>query len=347
MKSDIITLSSCLAILMAGETAVSVEEFSPPRCEVLPLPDHQVSFRIDGEEKLKWHFGPQYPRPFFYPFNGPSGVSLTRMGHPGAQNHDHHRSVWFAHQKLGGTDFWSDLSGSRIRQVHWYAYQDGDEEAIMSCLLSWQDAEGNELMQQDVVAAIRPLPEREFALELQLTFRPPKHAASVMLEKTNFGLLAVRVSRSLSAFFGGGELTSSEGQVGESRIFGQRARWMDYSGPVSAGCNQSRQVVREGISFFDHPDNPRYPTRWHVREDGWMGASFGMDESWQIDQQNPLLLRYLLHSHAGDYDAETADAVHTAFAAREGFVIRAATSEERHRQFLVHRASDVAASRGR
>jgi hypothetical protein len=68
-----------------------------PRCCALALPDHQVSLQIDGIERLRWHFGPSYPRPFFYPLVGPSGASLTRIGHPGAPNHDHHRSVWFAH----------------------------------------------------------------------------------------------------------------------------------------------------------------------------------------------------------------------------------------------------------
>ena len=51
---------------------------------VLPrLAGHQVQFLVDGRERLRWHFGPQYPRPFFYPLVGPaSGLSMTRMGHP-------------------------------------------------------------------------------------------------------------------------------------------------------------------------------------------------------------------------------------------------------------------------
>jgi hypothetical protein len=77
-----------------------------PRCTLLPLPEHQVSFRVSGTERLRWHFGPQYLRPFFFPLVGPaSGESLTRMGHPGAPDHDHHRSVWFAHEKVSGLSF--------------------------------------------------------------------------------------------------------------------------------------------------------------------------------------------------------------------------------------------------
>ena len=332
--NTVVFVATVLAMLPAG---ASGDDFRPDRCEILPLPDHQVSFSIDGIEKLRWHFGDQYPRPFFYPFHGPSGVSLTRMGHPGAQNHDHHRSVWFAHHKLNGVDFWSDNTKARIRQKHWYRYRDGSEEAVMASLLGWFDEDGKEVMEQDVIAALRPMDAGEHALELQITMRPPEGVETVTLDKTNFGLLAVRVSKTLSAYFGGGQLSNSEGAVGEPDIFGERARWMDYSGPVVVGAEETRHVVREGITYFDHPQNPRYPAYWHVREDGWMGASFGMQEAWSIDRQNPLVLRYLLHAHSGDYDHEKAEYIHKVFSGRSGFRIRKPNADERHRQYEVER----------
>ncbi|MCP4174667.1 MAG: hypothetical protein GY758_28280 [Fuerstiella sp.] len=318
-------------------TCSAQDTFQPDRCEVVPQAGHQVSFSIDGNEKLRWHFSDQYPRPFFYPFNGPSGVSLTRMGHPGAQNHDHHRSVWFAHHNLNGVDFWSDNTKARVRQKHWYRYRDGREEAVMASLLGWFDEDGIEVMEQDVIAALRPMDEGEHALELQITMRPLQGTQTVTLDKTNFGLLAVRVSKTLSEYFGGGRLSNSEAAVGESDSFGRRARWMDYSGPVVVGVGEARHVVQEGITCFDHPQNPRYPTYWHVREDGWMGASFGMHEGWTINQQNPLVLRYLLHAHSGDYDRAKAERVHEVFSLRPGFRIRRPNVDERHRQYEVER----------
>ncbi|MDG1894133.1 MAG: PmoA family protein [Fuerstiella sp.] len=332
--NTVVFVVTVLAMLPAGAPG---DDFRPDRCEVLPLLDHQVSFSIDGVEKLRWHFGDQYPRPFFYPFNGPSGVSLTRMGHPGAQNHDHHRSVWFAHHKLNGVDFWSDNTRARVRQKHWYRYRDGSEEAVMASLLGWFDEGGKEVMEQDVIAALRPMDAGEHALELQITMRPPQGVDTVMLGKTNFGLLAVRVSKTLSEYFGGGQLSNSEGVAGEPGIFGKRARWMDYSGPVVVGTGEARHLVCEGITYFDHPDNPRYPTYWHVREDGWMGASFGMQEEWRIDRQNPLVLRYLLHAHSGEYDHDKAEDVQQRFAKRPGFQIRQPNADERHRQYEVER----------
>lgn len=323
--------------ILADSATAEDAEFRPERCEVVPLPDHQVSFCIDGQEKLRWHFGSNYPRPFFYPLNGPSGVSLTRMGHPGAQNHDHHRSIWFAHQALADTDFWSDNGAGRVAQKFWYSYQDGNDEAVMASALSWRNAQDQEVMHQDLTVAVMPLAADEHAVELQITLLPGSGMDSVTLDQTNFGLLAIRVSKTLSAFFGGGQISDSEGRQGEQQIFGKQARWMDYSGPVVVGSGAQRHVVTEGITCFDHPENPRHPSFWHVRSDGWMGASFGMQSEYQIERHNPLILRYLLHAHQGHYNADKALKQFEQFRQRAGFEVRQALPSEQHRQYVVER----------
>jgi hypothetical protein len=272
------------------------------RCTVLPLPDHQVAVRIDGTERLRWHHGPQYPRPFLFPLRGPaSGESLTRMGHPGAPDHDHHRSVWFAHEKVSGVNFWSDRGPARVRQTDWLCYQDGDAEAVVAVKLRWFDGhDPKPLLDQLLVLGVRPGPDGETFVELQSTFTPT--AATLEFGKTNFGFLAVRVAKGLSAFFGTGVLTNSDGKVGEPALFAQPAAWVDYSSPA------------EGITYFDHPTNPGHPTSWHVREDGWMGAANCLREPRSTTRQSPLALRYLLHAHRGKLDADRATATFAAFA---------------------------------
>jgi len=321
----------------AAKADLTATRWTPNVCELVPQPGNQVSFQIDAIEQCRWHFGKEYPRPFFYPLNGPGGVSLTRMGHPGAENHDHHRSVWFASNNVDGVDFWAENRGTQIRQKHWYRYRNGDTEAIMATKLGWYDADGQERLEQDLVAAILPLADGQYALELQIDLRPGEGLDFVELGKTNFGLLAVRVAASLSAHFGGGALTSSEGQVGEPEIFGQRAKWVDYSGPVAIGTGPGREVRTQGITFFDHPQNPRYPSHWHVRSDGWMGASFCFAEPYTLTRQPGLRLRYLLFIHDGPYDASLANEVHQAFVSRPALQIRKATKQEPHQQYEVYR----------
>ncbi|MBC8351065.1 MAG: PmoA family protein [Planctomycetes bacterium] len=335
LSTSLLILATVASLATGQETSIAR---SPNRCEIVPQAGHQVSFQIDGVEKIRWHYGDQYPRPFFFPFNGPSGTSLTRMGHPGAQNHDHHQSVWFAHNKVNGLDFWANGKGTQIRQKMWYAYEDGDSEAIMASVSGWYDPADKEVMEQEIVAALLPLANNEHALELQITMRPSTKVETVELEKTNFGFLAVRVAKTLSAHFGGGTLMNSEGQADEKNIFAKQSRWMDYSGPVAVGQGSARRTVTEGITYFDHPKNPRYPTYWHVREDGWMGASFGMHEGVTLEKDIPLTLRYLLHAHSGAYDHDKAERVQKAFAARFGFEVSRGT--RKHRQFEVKRRAE-------
>ena len=324
-----------------------------PRCQVVPLPDHRASFVIDGRERLCWHFGTSYPRPFFFPLNGPSGTSLTRMGHPGAPNHDHHQSVWFAHHKVLGIDFWGNTSPARIRQKEWLAYHEGDEEAVMAVKLGWYDGhDPKELLEQELIVSVRPGEAiqpggtNETLIELQSTFRP----TADMLEfgKTNFGFLAVRVAKSLSAHFGGGQLSDSEGRVGEPAIFGNRARWMDDSGPSPLapalrgeepgvrGSSADTKTATEGITYFDHPSNPSHPTHWHVREDGWMGASACFAEPLATTKAAPLVLRYLLHAHADQPDPARANTLFDQFAKRSAFTVTKATVK--HETWTVRRS---------
>lgn len=290
-----------------------------PHCRVVPLPDQQVSFVIGERERCRWHFGPNAPRPFFYPFVGPSGEPLTRIGHPGAPNHDHHRSIWFAHEKVLGINFWGDQSTARIRQQTWLAYEDGDDECRMAVQLGWYDGHDPQpLLKQDLIVALRPGVEGETFLELQSTFSPL--AESLEFGKTNFGFLAVRVAKSISEHFGGGKLTSSERAVGEPAIFGQPARWMDYSGPTASDSDGQPNVI-EGITYFDHPRNPGFPNSWHVRADGWMGCSPCMSGPLTTKKSEPLRLQFLLHAHAGQASVERSNAIAEQFAALRSFEV--------------------------
>ncbi len=301
-----------------------IKPFRFPKCRIVPQADQCSAFELDDNETVCWRFGANYPRPYFYPFNGPSGASLVRMGHPGAPDHDHHQAIWFAHHDVGGTSFWANRPGSgTIRQKDWLCYEDHDPYAIMAVRLGWYATNPQrEIMEQTLVAINRPEAGNEHSLELQSTFRAIN--APVKLGKTNFGFLAVRVAKSLSAFFGGGSITNAAGRSGEPAIFGNRAAWVDYSGPVRAG-------VTEGITFFDHPTNPRWPTHWHVRSDGWMGAAFCLQESLTIEPSTPLKLRYLLYSHRGEADPQTNTQMLAKFTSYPQMEI--VKSSDSHRQF--------------
>jgi hypothetical protein len=96
-------------------------------------------------------------------------------------------------------------------------------------------------------------------------------------------------------------------------MMGQRAAWIDYSGPVAPGEQDGAPRIN-GISVMDHPGNPGHPVQWHVRADGWMGASFTRSGSFTIKKDAPLTLKYRLWIHDGPCDAPRTQAEFEAWA---------------------------------
>ena len=134
------------------------------------------------------------------------------------------------------------------------------------------------------------------------------------------------MAKNLAGDFGG-QITNNEGKVGEPAVFAKPARWMDYSGPGTKGS--------EGITYFDHSSNPGHPVCWHVREDGWMGASVCLNGPVVTSKKEPLVLRYLLFAHAGSLNIDKSDAIAKEFNARAQ--LRVAKSSKTHQQFEVVR----------
>ncbi len=106
-----------------------------PAVQVVPLPYQQASFQHLGRELTRYHFGASLKRPFCFPVIGPSGRSLTRMGHPhDPVGHSHHNSVWISHHKVAGVDFWGDRGKGRIVHQRTLQTADGDDGAWMLSL---------------------------------------------------------------------------------------------------------------------------------------------------------------------------------------------------------------------
>src|SRR6187200_2254313 len=128
-----------VALLCVAPTVVAQPK-AAPRVQTLPLPYEQVAFQRDGVEIARFHFGPTLKRPFVFPLIGPSGRSLTRMGHPHDPiGHSHHNSVWISHHDVNGVTFWGDTGKNTGRIVHQRIekFTDGDDEATVTSLNHW------------------------------------------------------------------------------------------------------------------------------------------------------------------------------------------------------------------
>jgi hypothetical protein len=266
---------------------------SVPLMQAIPLPHNEVSFQRNGTELTRYHFEADLRRPFLYPVMGPSGRSLTRMGHPhDPESHSHHNSIWISHEDVDGVTFWGDRGSparpaGRIVHQRVERFTDGDDATSVLVVNSWMATNKPVLIERRLMT-VRALTEGEWLLVIDLTLEPVNEA--VTFGKTPFGLIGVRMAKTIGVNDGGGEIRNSEGGVNETNVFWKRARWVDYSGPI-------REGVTEGITLMDHPSNPNHPAVYHVRNDGWMGASLTQDEPRTVTRGEPLRLRYGLYVH--------------------------------------------------
>ena len=301
-------LSVCICVHLWFFSSAFAQPKSVPRMQAVPQPYEQVSFQRDGVEITRFHFGAGLRRPFVFPLIGPSGRSLTRMGHPQDPiGHSHHNSVWISHNDVNGVNFWGDAGKNLGRIVHQRVEKltDGDDEASVTSLNHWiEDTSKKTLLVERRKTTVQSLGKNECMLVLDLQFDAKD---SVTIGKSAFGMIGVRMAKSLGVNDGGGTIRNSAGQVNEKEVFWKPAKWVDYSGAIV-------DKTTEGITLMDHPDNPNHPSVYHVRNDGWMGASVSFDAPRTIEPGKSLRLRYGLYVHAGQPSLEALEGQWAAFA---------------------------------
>jgi hypothetical protein len=115
------------------------------------------------------------------------------------------------------------------------------------------------------------------------------------------------MAKTIGVHDGGGTIRNSAGGRDEAEVLWKQSKWVDYSGPILP-------KVAEGVTLMDHPQNPNHPTYFHVRNDGWMGASLTYDAARTITPGAPLSLRYGLWVHRGVPTVEAIEKVWAEFA---------------------------------
>lgn len=284
-----------------------------PALQVIPLPYDQASFRLGPMELTRYHFGPSLRRPFLYPLLGPEGRSLTHMVQPSdPHGHRHHTSVWISHADVQGVGFWNDETEGRIVTLQVEQYLDDGQAGPGASMLvtnAWRDAEDRTLLVERRRITVMPGDGADateswtMLIDLELAAHDDQ---PVTLGETAFGIIGVRMAKSIGVHEGGGRILNSEGQRNEDEMFRKPARWVDYSGPVT-------NASTGGITLMDHPANPHHPAPFHVRDEGWMGACLTFNGPITIQPAASLRLRYGLWMHAGVPDRQTVDAVWSKF----------------------------------
>jgi hypothetical protein len=234
------------------------------------------------------------PRPFCYPLLGPGGAALTR-NYPMIPNsrgeehdHPHHRSLWFAHGAVNGQDLWAEGKNSgRIVHRGFAEIASGTKTGLIRTLNDWVSEQGKVLCSDERTLRFHAPEDDVIVLDFEITL----HASNgdVTFGDTKEGTFAIRLAETMrlkpnkdNLGKPTGHIVNSEG-VRDGKTWGKRAAWCDYYGPVGSNIF--------GIAIFDHPQNPRHPTWWHVRDYGLFAANpFGQHD-----------FESLSDPHAGDF----------------------------------------------
>jgi hypothetical protein len=316
-------------ISMAGSAAESPGSAPKPGVQITRLAD-RLRVEINGQLFTEYFFK-DVPRPYCYPLIGPGGAAMTRdwpMKNSPNEEHDHphHRSLWFAHGAINGHDFWSEeknfgktvhesflevrssqsvipLASPKALDLGISRVKSGKKEGVIRERNKWVTADGTVVCTDErTLRFYKPNQPSERVMDFEITFFASN--GELTFGDTKEGTMAVRLAETmrLKGKVGHGHIINSAG-VRDGQTWGKRADWCDYYGPVGG------KTV--GLAIFDHPQNPRHPTWWHVRDYGLFAANpFGQHDFESLADKTAgnlvvpagksVTFRYRFYLHEGD-----------------------------------------------
>jgi len=256
---------------------------------------HDVAIQVDGAPFATYRYDtrdPELPRPYFHPLIGPSGVPITQDGEfPGTtKGHIWHTGLVLAHQNFTDGNNWQTGSPkfSRMRHVAYEVMESGPLFGRFVQRLEWLNVAGDRAMFRETRTVTVPArPAKRRCLDVDTTITCGELPA--LWNATPYHLLAIRVPDAMLVGKGG-VITNSEGQSNPPD--GTPARWLDYSGPLGSGT--------AGVALFDHPQNPRHPTRWLNFQAQTLGPAPAHREPLAWKPGESLRFRYRVLLHEGD-----------------------------------------------
>jgi sugar phosphate isomerase/epimerase len=260
---------------------------------------------INGELFTEYCFK-DVPRPYFYPVIGPTGVPIIRHwpmkeGKDEEKDHVHHRSLWFTHGDINGQDFWGEGEKSgKVVHDKFLKVASGPDAGVIQSQNKYVARDGKVICTDTRTHRFYNRPDGQI-----MDFEIAIHASEgkVVMGDTKEGSMAIRLAPTmrLKGQVGKGHILNSEGQR-DGETWGKRAQWCDYYGPVED------KIV--GVAIFDHPQNPKHPTWWHVRDYGLFAANpFGVHDFERkpegtgditIPAGESLTFKYRFYFHKGD-----------------------------------------------
>jgi len=258
----------------------------------------KIDITVGGKPLTTYTFDSSQQRPYMYPVFGPEGKEVTECP---TSDHPHHRSLYVAYGEVNDVDVWSEgKNAGRIEHQKFNKVKSGPVVGEIASENLWVSKDGEKLMTDVREYKIYNVPEIGRIIDLDLTFIA-SHGDVYFGDTKEGGIISVRVAPSIKVS-NTGKIENSFGGINEAETWGKKAHWCDYSGMVDD--------VHLGICVFDHIQNLRYPTYWHVRNYGLMGSNiFGggtfegdasKDGSYTLKAGEKMNFKFRVYIHEGD-----------------------------------------------
>lgn len=263
---------------------------TPAPAQTVALKPSEAGLRVEIDGQLFTEYVVKdTPRPFLYPIIGAAGENVVRnfpmkKGVPGEErflNERHHRSLWFAHGRVNGIDFWGEYQVfGRQEHAGFSELKAAGAKGSFRADTRWVSPAGQTVLTDErrITITALPGPGGEKLLDFEITLKATE--GDVVLGDTKEGTMALRLcpSLSLNSSKAGvptgpstGHAFNSKGDL-DRNVWGQRAKWVCYYGPGPGGNPVA-------VVMFSAPDNLRSPTTWHARDYGLFAANpFGLHD---------------------------------------------------------------------
>jgi hypothetical protein len=307
--------------------------------------DRGVVVKIDGELFTEY-FIKAGKSPAMWPVIGPTGKPMTRSypvgkaaaGEKETDDHPHHQSIWFTHDRVNGADFWKDnvngksSGGAHIKHRKFKEVTSDGATAKIVTVNDWMNSDKRVCEDERTIAfGAQSNGDRwiDFTITIKATDR------DVTFGDTKEGTFAVRVADPMRVEAKlGGQIVNSDGQVDDA-AWGLPAKWVDYTGPVETPKKRVDVALTKqgngagddilGIAIFSHPKSFVPVPRWHVRGYGLFAANPFGDADFPkskaakqgpttIKKSESLTLRYRVLLHRGRTDKSEIESAFDEFA---------------------------------
>lgn len=267
-----------------------------PPCDGIDLDRHEGSFDVSlaGAQFLTFHYGGDAVKPVINPIMTPGGTNMLRemMGAYTEGEHPWQRGLTLMQGAINEVDCWNeaDKKGFGRTEQDAIAIHHRPLSLVWETENTWYELD-KPLMTDSRSYRVFDTARDAVILDIALTLKA-SHGAITIGPTKEAGFVCIRVNPTMNAS-ADGRMVNSYGAADEAGCWSKRAHWMDYFGPVG------NETV--GFAVFDHPENLRYPTAWHVRGYGLFAPNCWMNQpDHTIPDGETLTFRWRVVVHSGD-----------------------------------------------